>query len=438
MRSWAGVGLVASVVLVVVAFSVPQLTGWEVNARSNPELAVPPLHGKWQPNFFGVGTIPAILIALLGWRYAASLAERLSWRHLLIVAYVAGLAWMIALAYVDGESGISRVLGNKYEYLITARETTDIGAMMNEFIDRIPYSHPDNWVVHIAGHPPLAFLFFIVLDRVGLGGDYAAGMVVTVLGATTMIAVLQTMRILGAESMARRAAPFLVLGPAAVFMAVSADALFAAAAAWGLCTLAVAATRESTGSKVAWSVVAGLVLGSCMFLSYGLPLLGLIALAILFLARSWLPLPITAAAALVVAGGFAVAGFAWWEAYPVLHDRYWEGLAADRPASYWMWGNLAALLMAAGPMLGAGLARLGELRGRADRVVLWLAGSATTIIVIADLSRMSKSEVERIWLPFIPWMLLSTALLPERWRRWGLGLQLLTALVMQHLLYTTW
>ncbi len=438
MRSWAGVGLAVALVLIVAAFAVPQLTGWQVNARTNPEHAVPPLHGKWQPNLFGIGTIPAILIGLLGWRYGASLAERLSWRSLLIVSYVAGLAWMIALAYVDGNSGISRVLGNPYEYLVTARQTTDLSAMMNEFIDRIPYSHPDNWVVHIAGHPPGALLFFVFLDRIGLGGNYAAGMVVTVLAATTALAVLQTMRTLGAEPMARRAAPFLVLGPAAVFMAVSADALFAAVAAWGLCALAVAATRTSPGSKIAWSVSAGLILGTCMLLSYGLPLIGLIALAILFLARSWLPLPIAAAAALVVVGGFAVAGFAWWEAYPVLHDRYWEGLAANRPASYWMWGNLAALFLAAGPVLGAGLARLGELRGRADRVVLWLAGSATAIIVIADLSRMSKSEVERIWLPFIPWMLLSTALLPERWRRWGLGLQVLTALVLQHLLYTTW
>ena len=51
---------------------------------------------------------------------------------------------------------------------------------------------------------------------------------------------------------------------------------------------------------------------------------------------------------------------------------------------------------------------------------------------------MSKSEVERIWLPFVPWLTLSLALLPDRWRRRGLGLQLLTALLLQHLLYTSW
>ena len=46
--------------------------------------------------------------------------------------------------------------------------------------------------------------------------------------------------------------------------------------------------------------------------------------------------------------------------------------------------------------------------------------------------------MERIWLPFVPWLTLSLALLPARWRRSGLALQVVTALVVQHLLYTSW
>ena len=53
-----------------------------------------------------------------------------------------------------------------------------------------------------------------------------------------------------------RAAPFLVLGPAAIWQCVSADALFAAVAAWGLAALAVAAT-VAAAARLAWSVVAG-------------------------------------------------------------------------------------------------------------------------------------------------------------------------------------
>jgi hypothetical protein len=69
--------------------------------------------------------------------------------------------------------------------------------------------------------------------------------------------------------------------------------------------------------------------------------------------------------------------------------------------------------------------------------VLPVAG-AVVAVAVADLSLMSKAEVERIWLPFVPWLLVSTALLPERWRRPGLLLQVATALLVEHLLYTSW
>ena len=51
---------------------------------------------------------------------------------------------------------------------------------------------------------------------------------------------------------------------------------------------------------------------------------------------------------------------------------------------------------------------------------------------------MSKAEVERIWLPFVPWLLVSCALLPERWRRRGWSPRWCVALVVQHLLLTGW
>ncbi|GAW49371.1 MULTISPECIES: hypothetical protein [unclassified Nocardioides] len=435
------IGLVLCVALVAAALAVPPMFGWEVWARAPRSLAageLPPLHGYWEPKLLGAGTLPALVIAVLGWRYAVDVAERLSWQRLLLVSYVVGLAWLLALAFVDGTSGISRVLGDDYEYLRSARAVTDVHQLLTTYVDRIPYSAPDNWPTHPAGHPPGALLFFVGLVKVGLGGDLAAGLVVTVIAATTALAVLVTLRALGAEVMARRAAPFLVLTPAAVFMAVSADAVFAAVAAWGLACLALGATSPARGRSVAWSTLAGLLLGYGVLMSYGLPLVGLIAVAVLVLARSWLPLPVAAATALVVVLALAAGGFSWWEAYPVLNDRYWDGIAADRPASYWLWGNLAALVVCAGPLLGAGLAQVVALRRKADRVVLLLVSAAAAAIVVADLSRMSKAEVERIWLPFVPWLLLSAALLPERWRRTGVLVQVVSALLVQQLLYTSW
>ena len=213
------------------------------------------------------------------------------------------------------------------------------------------------------------------------------------------------------------------------WQAVSADAMFAAVAAWGLAALAVGAVRRSAG----WAAVAGLLLGVCVMLSYGLPLLGILALTVLALARSWRPLPIAAAAALAVVGAFAALGFSYPDALVALHQRYLDGVGGRRPGSYWSWAGLAALLFSAGPLAGAGLAQVRTLRPAAA-----LAVAAAASVLVADATQMSKAEVERIWLPFVPWILLSCALLPERWRRAGLVLQLAVALAVEHLLTTGW
>jgi hypothetical protein len=430
------VGLAVALLLVAAAFVVPWLTGWNVHSRaprSASDHIAPPLHGLWDVKILGPGTLPAVVLALLSWQYAAGLAQRLSWGRLLGVSYVAGLVWMLSLALVDGTKGISRVLGNPYEYLRTARDVTDVHALLTSWTQHVPIDSPDPFVTHVSGHPPGALLFFVGLVRLGLGGNLVAGLVVTAVAATVALAVMVTLRALGSEDVARRAAPFLVLTPAAVFMAVSADALFAAVAAWGLACLAIATTQTPRSRSVAWSVLAGLLLGTLVMMSYGMPLMGLLALAVLLCARSWLPLPVAAGTALLVVLGFAVAGFSWWEAYPVLNDRYWAGVAGVRPAAYWMWANLALLLISGGPLLASPRETL-----RTHRPVLLLVVATLAAIAAADLSRMSKAEVERIWVPFVPWLLLSCALLPERWRRWGLALQLVTALLVQHLFYTAW
>jgi hypothetical protein len=435
----AWLGLLLTAVVLLVGFGAPHWLDWDVASRAPRNASphqVPPLHGLWRPKLFGPGTLPAVALALLGWRYAAALAERLPWRHLLAASYAGSLAWLLSLALVDGTDGLSRALGNPYEYLRTAREVGDVGTLLDTYVSRIPYSAADNWPTHVAGHPPGTLLFFVGLVKVGLGGDLAAGVVVTVLAASTAVAVLVALRALDAEATARQAAPFLVLTPAAVFMAVSADALIGAVMAWGLACLALSTRR------LWWAVPAGLLLGSGVLMSYGMPLMGLVAIAVLVAGRSWQPLPVAGAAALAVVLAFAAAGFAWWDAYPVLRERYLDGIAKDRPQAYWWYGDLACLVVSAGPLLLPGLAAacataLSPAR-RTARVVLLLSGSAALVVALADASGMSKAEVERIWLPFVPWLTLSCALLRSGWRRWGLALQVVAALVVQHLFYTAW
>ena len=448
VRTPAMVGVVVAVGLMFVAWLLPAAFNWNIHMRSWP-----PLHAVWEPRV-GPGTIAALVLGALGIAYAARLAQSLSWRALLLVSYVTSFAWLTSLALVDGKDGIGVILDYKFEYMNTARRIDSwsaLSTMLHEYVARIDADRADHWAPHVAGHPPGAVMFFIGLVAIGLSTGLAAGWAVIVVASTTSLAVLQTLRVLGAEAAARRAAPFLVLGPAAIWMAVSADAVFGAVSAWGLCCLAVACTRASYGAMVAWTVPAGLLLGYAVMMSYGLPLLGLVAVAILVITRRVAPLPWTAAVALCVVLAFAVAGFSWWEALPALHERQYRGVADNRPQQYYLWADLAALAWSAGIVMFAGVATVlarrwstwrswltsGDDAGE-TRTVSLLVVAAMLMVLVADVSGSSRGEVERIWLPFVPWLLVGTALLPARWRRVGLVIQVVMALVTQHLLHPDW
>src|SRR5213080_4794056 len=101
----AAIGLAVALGLIALAVAVPPAFGWSVHVRS-----FPPLHASWNPRV-GVGTVPAILLAVLVSRQAVSMAESLGWRQLLVASYAGGLAWMLSLALVDGQRGLGHILG---------------------------------------------------------------------------------------------------------------------------------------------------------------------------------------------------------------------------------------------------------------------------------------------------------------------------------------
>ncbi len=434
VRTWPGRGLLVAGALVAAALIVPVAFGWHVHAN-----AFAPLSARWSPRF-GPGTVPAVAIAAAAWRWGPQLCRRLGWRSLMSIAFLAALAWLLALATVDGRAGLASVLGASDEFLPAARHVGDVSALLHGFVARIGGSASAPWPTHVAGHPPGALLFFVLLVRLNLGGGLAAGIAVSVLAATTPVAVASTLRLLGAERAARRALPFLALGPAALWSAVSADAVFTAVAAWGLCALA-AATRPR---RAAWAVVGGVLLGCCAYLSYGLVLVAVLAGAVLVAARTWRALPYALVGSGAVVAAFTWGGFAWWQALPVVRARYYAGIAAVRPAAYWLWGDLAALVISAGFVLGPSIGAVSvraraAVRGRlGSRPVVVLNLAALLCVALADVSLLSKAEVERIWLPFVPWLLLGAALLPARWRRRAWAGQLVAALVLQSVLFTRW
>ncbi len=141
-----------------------------------------------------------------------------------------------------------------------------------------------------------------------------------------------------------------------------------------------------------------------------------------------------AAGAGAVLGLAAAAGFWWPSGLAATGEAYWTGIGSRRPAAYLtLVGNPAALALATGPAVAAGLAvTLGRAR-TAWRPAL-LPAAALAAVLVADLSQMSRGEVERIWLPFVPWLALAA---PGHRRGW-LAAQVALALVLQTTLDSPW
>ncbi|MCT7356292.1 hypothetical protein N4P33_29710 [Streptomyces sp. 15-116A] len=431
---------VGAAALLVVAAA---LIGWSIQRRDGTlRVNWPPLLADWGPHL-GVGTPAAVLVAAAVVVHGPALARRLAWRTLLAGVWAAALAWTWSLALIDGwHRGIAEQLTTRQEYLRAVDRFDDIPAALRDFAAHILADAPDNWPAHVAGHPPGATLTFVLLDRIGLGGGGWAGAFCITVGTTATVAILLAVRALADESHARRAAPFLVLAPAAVWVGTSADGYFTAVAAWAVALLALAVT----GHRPRWTGLgSGLLFGLTVYLSYGLTLFAVIGAAVLLLGTGRLrPLPCLAAGFLVVPAVFTALGFDWWEAYRLLVPRYYQGVGGIRPYGYWVWANFACTVLIVGPAAVAGLRRCGALligrRGRlttgpAPRLAL-LVLSALLALVIADLSGMSKAETERIWLPFAFWLLPAAALLPAP-RAWLAG-QAVLALLLNHLLVTGW
>nr|WP_246076708.1 hypothetical protein [Amycolatopsis cihanbeyliensis] len=403
----------------------------------------PPLYGGWLPHI-GPGSVLAVLTAFAVIGYGPALAARLRWRPLLALGYLTALCWTFGLAMVDGWSrGFADRLTNQYEYLHEVPGIVDIPAMLSGFADRILAGRPDSWTTHVAGHPPGATLVFVWLDRLGLSGGVWAATACVLVGCLVAVAVPVTMAALGRADAARASLPFVVLFPGAIWVGVSADGLFAGVTATGLALLARACRGRTEGGRftTVLAVAAGVVLGFGIFLSYGLLLLGLVALAVVVAGRSLRAPLLAILGAGVVVGVFAVAGFWWLDGYHLVVERYYQGIGAKRPYSYWVWANLACLVLVVGPAAVAGVRRLtGGLAARSSRrdAVLLVVAAALLAIGFADLSGLSKAEVERIWLPFAVWLLPATALLPRGTRRWWLAGQAALALVVNHLVLTIW
>jgi hypothetical protein len=286
-------------------------------------------------------------------------------------------------------------------------------------------------------HPPAMVMVEWLLTHAGIATPgWNASLVITG-GAVAGVAALVALRELTDEDNARRASPFVALVPAVLWWQ-TADAFFAGVAASAATLIILASGRQGRRADL-YAVAGGLLFGFALFLSYGIALLGLLPVAVCVTRRKARPLALAALGTVPWFLGFATYGFSWFAGFAATRHQYWlaGGAASQRPYTYFVVADLAVFAIATGPAVTVAITRIRDPR-------LWsLVGGILTIVALADLSGMSKGEVERIWLPFVPWAMLATSQLTDdaddvRETRTWLAVQLALTIVLAIAIPSRW
>jgi hypothetical protein len=385
----------------------------------------PPLDASldWRPSWELL--LPLLVGGVVVGR-GAEFCARASWRAVWMTSAVASALWGLALALLDGASGVTGSVTLKNEYFLDVHRVGDPVTFLREFTD-----HLASYRIHVQGHPPGYLLLLSLLDRVGLGVPAVVASVEIAGGALAVVAVLVAVRDVAGADLARRAAPFVAISPAAIWIVSSADAFYAGVGAWAVALVVVASGR--TGRTSSWyAATGGVLFGAVAFLSYGLVLLAVIPTVVVLRRRRLRVLVRAALGALVVVGAFLFSGFWWLDGLTATHARYVAGVAARRPYWPFLLADAACLAIVVGPALAVALVRLRDRR-------LWLlVGGALLAVALAGVSGMSKGEVERIWLPFALWILAAGAALTTRRVAWWLALQVGFTMFVQTLVRSPW
>ena len=383
-----GDGLALAVALALIA--VAAVVGYEMNRRGLPiVLPRPPLLAFWHPQV-GWGTPLAILSAPPGFA-VATCGRGAALARLLLAGWLLNLAWMCSLTLVDGlQRGWIDVLldPNSTCTMFTGSPTRGPSCRASPISSRlVPGVDGDLvWTTHVAGHPPLTTLIFWLLARIGLGGGFWAGALFILVGSTASVALPATLRELGAEAAAGGSYPSsrssqvrsgwlcrrMVCLPAWLSVA------------WHSCAWAPpgpdscqldrrSASRDRrvlvvrTGTL--WARRASRHDPDCRQRG---------------LRKVLVPWLIATGGFVAVAAIHLALGFNWVSGLVAYEIRYYQGIASQRPFSYFVYADLAAWLVSCSPLLAIGVVRSMAVlsQGRAgpwtqDRTVALLALSVS-------------------------------------------------------------
>ena len=396
------------------------------------QLPAPPLTAFWERRLNSSFILMASAAALGAWLLPI-VAVRLRWHVALGVAFVSTFVFSCVFAINDGWFGFTDPVVERVAYRNAIDKVQSPGQFLNDFIDLVSKRDVG---IHVQGHPPGMVLVTWALDKIGLGNGRVLTFIVVLGGAAAVVGVLVALRCLIDERIARQALPFVALSPACLWIASAPDAFFAGVVAWTIACVSFAVTSTSRRSLM-WSGIAGVLYFCCLMLSYGYALVALPILVICIWKRRWQPLLVVAATSSALILLLLTQGFWWFEGLATTKFIYYDTVASQRPYKYFLFANIAALSISFGPMT---LVAFTWLRDRGLWVVV---ASFVAVVGIANLSGLSKAEVERIWLPFTLFLLAGGAAFwtgrrPLRTVQIALAIQLSFAVWMQTYLRTFW
>jgi len=401
---------------------------WLQSRGTRMRVNAPPLTGNIDPRV-SWWSLPALTVAACAAGGADRLARTLPWRRLMWACFAGALVWSAVLAAWDGAAGFTRSPGSAVDYLAALPAIDGVGSFLRSLI-----TDTRSWPTHVQAHPPGMVLLLLGLRPLGLATPSWVAALEHVAGAASVPALLLATREVAGERAARAAAPFLVFSSVAVWWS-SGDAVFLGVGAWAV-ALCVLATGRRGRRSVVLAMWGGALWAVSVFLSYGIVLLASVPVVVAWRRGRLRVLGLACVPVAAIVGLAALGGFWWFDGLAATREAYALSLARVRPYHYFAVANLAAAAIAVGPAVWVGLTRLRRGEG-------WmLAAGALVAILLADLSGLSKAEVERIWLPFLPWLVVGAvaafAEASHSARRGWLGAQLAWALLVQALVVSPW
>lgn len=372
------------------------LTAAASSAHARLGTGAAPFTGRYDLRLTAGSAVAPVVAAAVVWAARVRLHERMGWWTTIVASYVATAAWALALAVVEGRAGLAGPLDRADGYLRDVRLVHgDPLGYLREFVATAP--------AHTASarlHPPAPVLFLWALQKAGVRGSLALGVVITLVGALSVPLLAVAVRSLCHEPAARRLLPAAVLAPYAVWLAVSLDAVtLTLVSASVVCTV----LGTEPGRAPWWALASGALLGTATLFSYSAPWIAWSLLLVCFVRRRALLIVLIGVGLLVPLTLAWLAGFVWPDGLSAAQAFASLTIGPRRSWGLWVPLDLLVVVIACGPVLVTAVRKVGRTPGWPFVVGAGLGvGFAVT-------SGLTRGEAERAFLAFFPWLLVPAA-----------------------------